>query len=161
MLTNQPIPVDQDTLTTPLIAGTAEISRDLEALAVRVSALMQAPGFHRQAVPEESGALRLVAAAVRSAAVDVQLIAAALHGRALDAEDCGHGYRVTDSCPGCDREGEDLRTPEQAAALATMFGPEAEDVHCHRCGTRGMLTPGRGLSLECGACGYVEFPTPA
>lgn len=123
MLSSQLHTVYEDTLTTPLIAGAAEISRDLEALAVRVSALLQAPGFHRQAVPEESGALRQAAAVIRSAAVDVQLIAASLHGRALAAEDCGHGYRVTDSCPVCDSEGEALCTPRQAAELAATIDP--------------------------------------
>lgn len=158
MSTNQVSAVDQDTITTPLIATAGEIGRDLEALAVRLAALFQSSGFQRQADPREASELAAIAGQVRSAAGDVQIIASAMHGRAITADDCGHGYKVTDSCPSCDREAEDLRTPQQAADLAAMLGPEATDMHCHGCGTRGTLIPGPDLSLICTACGHIDAP---
>lgn len=116
--------VDRNTITTPLLYQAGELSRDLQVLAARLTVLAGAEGFTRQAGRHELDAVRAAAAAVRSASVDLQLVATELHGRALAAGDCGHGYRVSDSCPMCDAEAENLN-PEW---LTSPAGPPAYQV---------------------------------
>ncbi|MGI5186499.1 hypothetical protein ACQEVZ_60735 [Dactylosporangium sp. CA-152071] len=124
--------IDQHTITTPLLGHAGDLARQLQAVADRLTRLAAADGFVRQARPEEFAAVMAAAAAARTAGGDVQLVATDLHARALAAGDCGHGYRVRDSCPMCDREAEDLLTeremPPTPFATAAPYALPAGDV---------------------------------
>lgn len=156
------IPIDQDTTTTPPDPRPQPTGpRDGDRLAARRGAHPHR-GFLRQAKPAELDGIRAAAAAARSAGIDVVLIAAALHHRALTGADCGHGYRVTDSCPMCDGEADELHRVteqllhlDQPGAEPTAYQGTQAPTICPRCDATDQWSAAAGLVL-CTACGYRD-----